>query len=372
LVPAHVQNDMHLPFTGPDDYEEYVRIPAVVGKIQGYGTSPKQESSLEEYHKRLAEKTYTASSFQADFNYLRLGRPSASGELKEMFGDKLKYVFSGSSGTSGKLYWRIAGVGNYYPILLSSYTSDWWECTDAGASSQWDNYYYLENIDQANPYKIRNDLFSTYGPSNPTIPNTIGGLCKIYMEKKNNGVSLIDVAINYSAGLLKYYHDAVNHPPYLKSAKIKGPGGKKYEGVWVDDEEERITPYSILANKYKKVMERFLNKSGGEKKKDKDPAKYTGWTDDGMMDDSKPLWCGTNFELILNFSEKVSKPTIEIELPAGASKNVSINVGASYQEIWTGEINFDEPDYLKKLSWESKWAYLEAALLFENLQRLVI
>jgi len=47
LVPAHVQNDMHLPFTGPDDYEEYVRIPAVVGKIQGYGTSPKQESSLE-------------------------------------------------------------------------------------------------------------------------------------------------------------------------------------------------------------------------------------------------------------------------------------------------------------------------------------
>ncbi|MDD3627408.1 MAG: hypothetical protein PHV06_08825 [bacterium] len=223
-VPSHVHHDGHI--YPPDDYEEYCKDNCL---NLSNGNSIREWSDLVIIFNEMAHLAYEVNRFQGN---LSSANPQPETELTKMFPD-LQWIWVGLE-PPFSFYYSINDVGNYYPFLDPLSLNDWWEC-----SSDYGNYY-IENIDIRKPDLIRKDLTKPFDPStNPMIPN------KIYLTDHYFNI-LISPAIEYSAGMMKFYYDLVNHPPYVKEVIVYQGKEKKYNAYWEDSIENN------------KVIERIL------------------------------------------------------------------------------------------------------------------
>jgi hypothetical protein len=195
-------------------------------------------------------------------------------------------------------------------------------------------------------------------------------------------------SIDYSAGLIKYYHDVVNQPPYLKTVEIDTRDLNFYVAGWEDDIYDSqisvngvtstwyspftINPnHTVLRNKWT-LYKRKLNKTGHKFFSDsnKDDTGFIDglggitvpWLDsDNMLPDSKPIWFGSHIPMNLGFSEPVDTPVIRLRMPDGqllGGDTIKVTTDDT-SIIWTADLCFDTDNIFKKFEWEHKWVNLE-------------
>lgn len=232
-VPAHVQVDPHIMWVGDDDYEEWCKDKdkglQIISNMKGTQWQQPATLSFEEFMREMAWITYISSSFYGGISQTNeLVGPvlDADLELSRMF-PSLRF--------EGYYFW-IDKVGNYGGMT----TNEWWPCRFA--NGELTGFYYIENIGGMNgegviPAKIRKDIteLNPYPEMNPN-DRTLS-LYQIFSEK------LIPLSINYTAGLLKYFYDLVNDPPYVEKVTITQAGVTRYNAYWARGQTERtLTP----------------------------------------------------------------------------------------------------------------------------------
>jgi hypothetical protein len=212
-VPAHVQNDIHLPLRGNDIFETFCRnnytsLPS--------GTGVTTVSDIGDAMLALNGVARACSSFNA---HLRRANPQlddvngSHNDFKDMFPS----IYYDSSGLNES--WEIpqdrngARVGSFFPSSLRN--SDWWPCV--GLPQVGTTQCYVENSSAVPFYYNGTENTASYS------------LCTVYFGL------MIDPAIDSSAGVMKLYHEIVNHPPFVRRVKVTQDAEVRYDGLWVDD-----------------------------------------------------------------------------------------------------------------------------------------
>ena len=237
-VPPHLFVDQHLPealfgnyglFVGYETWVYDNRV-KVISKFAGSAIAQPERRSFANFADELANITYDSVKIQGML-YRNADIP-ASGQLADMFPTQdnaispityLEYV--GALGVENK--WQIAGVGSYlitslYPLV----DNDWWEVNNGT-----EGYFYIESPQNAIPRSYK-------GYDNRTLQKT---LAQLWVERDD----LINLPINYSAGLMKYFYDLVDMPPYLKKMTLVQNGEPVYVAEWNDLASARTKTSSI-------------------------------------------------------------------------------------------------------------------------------
>lgn len=339
---AHVQNDAHLVFSASelDDYEG-LYIPNKIFQlhqdstpnVQNWFTKtrndgvpatvsspldiwPNPQATMQWNSNSLAHKVYNASVFKG-----RLDKPginsfsdnfgataAGSGELKEMFGDRLQYV---RYSILRYPHWRIEGVGDW-DYLFGGSSEAWWPATDFGGPANDGNgneYYYIEqklgdeyDNSENNLVKvaggIRKDLLSEYSATNNKLDDVglpDGGI-KLVQKFTDQ---LLPLAIEYAAGFSQYWYDHVNSPPYLKSVTVRQKGlDAKLPNASDVTEGYQFTAYQA----------RWQNVASVLVAHDNQQAVFTGKRKLKKERLTQPLYNNKEIELILAFSEAIKPP----------------------------------------------------------------
>ncbi|OFZ64971.1 MAG: hypothetical protein A2328_06475, partial [Bdellovibrionales bacterium RIFOXYB2_FULL_36_6] len=184
-VPAHVNDDSHI---SGDDFEAYCKIILkdnpqlfpIGNETSIIGTLANNEL----YLKNLAEDVYRTIRIQGVLNR-NIATP-ASGNIVNMFPNTTYLTYETDVDVDGNTYefWRIKDVGVYIPEDEAN--SEWWECRNF--SNDTGKYYYIENSGDAKPVNYP-------GKS----------LAQVWATDAN--YDLLNKAVHYSAGLMKYFHD---------------------------------------------------------------------------------------------------------------------------------------------------------------------
>ncbi|MDD5353813.1 MAG: Ig-like domain-containing protein [bacterium] len=162
----------------------------------------------------LATYTYDATKIQGHLN--RDASNPVEGDLGQMFipggVTYLNYVDPDLIDWNG--YWHIANVGYYERF---GFSDDWWEINSSG-------YYYIENCNYAIPDRYVNTARGI-NIDNVQAHQSISYYWAGYPE------NLIVKTDEYIAGLMKYFYDSVNEPPYAKQVTVI-QSGTCYDAFW--------------------------------------------------------------------------------------------------------------------------------------------
>ncbi len=122
-------------------------------------------------------------------------------------------------------FWEISAVGIYDPYQCVPYVSSTWFAID-------NNAFFISNPYNAVPAKYKG------------MPN-LGkqSLAEIWVDP-NKG-NLINLPIDYSAGLMKYFYDLVNMPPHLKKVVLSQKDSPVYMAEWADGGSSRTRSISV-------------------------------------------------------------------------------------------------------------------------------
>lgn len=226
--PAHVHSDAHVPWD-KDDFEIWSSTPDYAPRYELFanGTQITEALSLSSHFMNLAYKTYYATSFAAVLKETKTTPINPTSELARMFPGKVHYVPIGWWGIS---YWVIDGVGEYRAQLA---LSDWWESEDDPG------YYYIENANGENgtglvPAEMRFSLTNRDSPMGPNSKTIMTRWAEV----------LFPEAVNYSAGLMKYFHDRTHggvddHVAPAKPAGLKArAGNQKASFTWTGSSQD--------------------------------------------------------------------------------------------------------------------------------------
>jgi hypothetical protein len=342
---AHVHNDAHLSFFDPehDDYEGKY-IPNKIfqlhnragGEVKWFKDSekpfyisgikdiwPEPSNSLNWSTKSLARKVFNASIFKAKLPlpgvqtviqpnkdatvlyYLKDSPYPASGELVEMFGDKLR-TYQHSNIVFP--VWKIEGVGDWHYLDKGTWTDAWWPITEfngPAGDADGEQYFYLEqkmgdeyntDADLVKVEGIRENLFDDFSPENNIKFNKDTILLQVLAEK------LIPLAIEYTAGFSQYWYDHVNSPPYLKSVIVR----QKALAVKMPNMAEVSDEYEFIG-----YQARWQNVASTLTTRNEETAIFTSKRKLKKERLTQPLYNNKDIEIILAFSEAIKPPANE-------------------------------------------------------------
>jgi len=232
--PPHVHSDAHIDILGSNsnNFEKWCYTSVNDNQLeflrQLEGRNIKGGfTSWDRFLIDLAEYTYDAVKIEG--HLIRDPEHPGEGDLVEMFPEiaYLKYIPLKEEDPSVG-YWWIYGVGYCYsgPKIKTIWETifgkndDWWRCGPADGGE----YYYIENPRYAIAYDYR--LIPHIGP----WANQPKDLCKIWVED----YALFPLTIEHTSGLMKYFYDIINEPPYVKEVSIKQEGTEIYGAYWKD------------------------------------------------------------------------------------------------------------------------------------------
>jgi len=362
---AHVQNDSHLdkflPFE-KDDYEgRYLpekifhmhddafasaqttkpipnwfkdtrnnKVPATVTGVNDIW--PAAANTMQWDSNSLAHKVYNASVFKGklelpgidSFSDIFSETSAGEGELKEMFGARLKFNRFAFESFS---YWTIEGVGDWHYIELLA-ADAWWPASEFGGPKSDDSgndYFYIEQklgdkySNEENDSestkdglvyvnKLRRSLLEEYVDQNSL---RVGGSVKL-VEKLAE--ELIPIAIEYAAGFSQYWYDHVNSPPYLKSIAVR----QKTLDVKLPDATSVTDGYWFTAYqaRWQNIVSTLMTSIDVDLQTEDDPFFETG-NDQALFTAKRklkkerltqPLHNDRDIDLILSFSEAIKSP----------------------------------------------------------------
>jgi hypothetical protein len=218
-VPAHTHIDFHIP-PSYDDYETYVKDHTdLISNLPVDTLSIRNWNNRQSYFYELAKLSYYRNRYPADLSDTN----DPQGDLLKLYPYPAFLKFN-----SFFSYWEIKDVGKKWESDSLGFQDTWWE-TDMPA------WYYIENTNPDTPSPPVKEK-SKWDPNNPALDeynyDNINGfsIARIYADQ------LLPLAVDYSAGLIQFYYNIVNHPPYVKRVKVTQIMGdterKLYDKNW--------------------------------------------------------------------------------------------------------------------------------------------
>ena len=239
----HVYQDNHayewaldLVKLGGND-EAWVRDNHSLISYDDYGIRQPATLSFEKFLDEMAWKTYFGARIEG--RLYEIEELPATGYLAKLFPPMpwgyegaLSYMEYVDLAQLGLIkYWHITNVGDYKNP--SNVKDDWWELTNEGSPG----YFYIANSYNAIPVNYWDKGRQVWLPNLTTRYN----FCQLLAGAPGNArltrdqeEKIIPACISYTAGLMKYFYDIVNEPPYVKEVKITQDGSSIYGGYWKD------------------------------------------------------------------------------------------------------------------------------------------
>jgi len=218
--------------------EAWVRDNHPLITYDDYGIRQPATLSYEKFLDEMARETYFGARIQGHLYEMEV--LPATGYLAKLFppmpsgyGGVLSYMEYVDLGQLGLIkYWQISNVGYYKcPDMLKD---DWWELTYEGSPG----YFYIANSYNAIPVNYWDKGRGVWLPNLTTRYN----FCQLLAGAPGNArltpdqeEKIIPACISYAAGLMKYFYDIVNEPPYVKEVRIKQEGTEIYGVYWKDE-----------------------------------------------------------------------------------------------------------------------------------------
>jgi len=238
-VVPHVYQDSHayewaqeqMKLGGND--EAWVRDNHSMITYDDYGIRQPATLSYEKFLDEMARKTYLGAGIQGHLYEMEV--LPATGYLANLF-PPMPYGYEGALSYMEYVdlaqlglikYWHITNVGDYKNPY--SVKDDWWELTNEGSPG----YFYIANSYNAIPVNYWDKGRGVWLPNLSTeyrfcqlLAGAPGG-ARLTPDQEEK---IIPACISYVAGLMKYFYDIVNEPPYVKEVKIMQEGREVYGG----------------------------------------------------------------------------------------------------------------------------------------------
>ena len=239
----HVYQDNHayewaldLVKLGGND-EAWVRDNHSLISYDDYGIRQPATLSFEKFLDEMAWKTYFGAGIQG--RLYEIEELPATGYLAKLFPPMpwgyegaLSYMEYVDLAQLGLIkYWHITNVGDYKNP--SNVKDDWWELTKEGSPG----YFYIANSYNAIPVNYWDKGRGVWLPNLSSRYNfcqLLGGAPGDARLTPDQEEKIIPACISYTAGLMKYFYDIVNEPPYVKEVKITQDGTEIYGAYWED------------------------------------------------------------------------------------------------------------------------------------------
>ncbi|MBN1272576.1 MAG: hypothetical protein JXB26_09940 [Candidatus Aminicenantes bacterium] len=214
--------------------------------------------TLDTFFENLAKIGYSANRFQG--GTLSTDEPyiDPNSDLARMFqvgygsweSEWRLFNYNGEDITTGDFAWDWDDFDKN-PLWTKGHDEgEWWPThlemhkIPGSHKNDKEGYFYIELSGEAPGDRIRNLFPDAYLP---TPLDDVKSQCTDPCWKVENtrGTHLYELiarcvvkpVIEHTAGLVKHYYDIVNHPPYVKSVKVKQGGKDRYSVFWKDKEE---------------------------------------------------------------------------------------------------------------------------------------
>lgn len=278
-VPEHVHDDPHggSSFSGFESYMEknweiikppdYQQLRPWRPNAKKGQEDQKQQgvfADLDEYFDRLGKIAYSAVRFKGHTGPDPYKIEKGS-DLDKMF-DVEPYVFSQQHGEESweAVGWLLKNKNNGKPTIRemkyipernlvghkAENEGEWWptwrELENVGIPmADVPGYYYIElSDDYPSPLAGKRDLFPA-----AYLPTPLPGVeeeCRGWRKDSLGGQHLYEIlarnlapyAVEFSAGLIQYFFEIVNHPPYVAGVEVTQGGRRRHWAYWGEAPEE--------------------------------------------------------------------------------------------------------------------------------------
>ncbi|HAB53444.1 MAG TPA: hypothetical protein DCE80_14940, partial [Ignavibacteriales bacterium] len=256
---AHVYNDSHIPpyifFGETNAYEEWVTLNINKLRLGNNVIQPSGETygaaglSYDDFLRKVAEETFNSARVYG--NLTKNPVVPATGELAQMFPENGISALAYMSYTEPNInnlydeYWAIISDNDEYYYDYSLASNSWWPISNGVEYENYQNdlinitintQFYFEQPRKIIPAKVWANGWVN-NPNNYTLAHLWAGV-NGYKATPNQEEELVPLAINYTAGLMKWYYD--NFKPYLKKAQIYQNNNLKYEAEWKWNDTKQI------------------------------------------------------------------------------------------------------------------------------------